>query len=112
MISVPELLAKEQVFKVWVAYFDGLKAVTLGSLNNAVGSTDYTWENVKLPTLNCLSKANETFKTPKKLKLGPMLPLQHVPFSPRSKREPLIKLEALRESLAAKDLNHQIEYGI
>ncbi len=63
-LSAPELLAKEHVFKVWVAYFDALKAAsTSGSLNNTVGSPVGIWENVELPMLDGLSKANETFKT-------------------------------------------------
>ncbi len=111
-LSVPEFLAKEHAFKVWVASFDGLKAVTLGSSYNAVGSPDNTWESVELSMLNSVLKANKTFKTPKKLRSGPMYQPQHVPFTPRSKREPLIKLEALGESLADKDRNQQIKYGL
>jgi hypothetical protein len=52
-------------------------------------------ENVEVPRLDGLSQANDTFKTPEKLKLGPLFSPQHIPSLHNPKREALIKLEAL-----------------
>jgi hypothetical protein len=71
-LSLNEPLGMEHAFQVWVAYFDALKATKLGLTTeiDLLGSPG-SWEDVNLPTLASLTKANGTFTPPGKLKLGP-----------------------------------------
>jgi hypothetical protein len=68
-LSLDELLGKEHPFEVWVAYFDSLEVTDNGILISRVGSPE-SWEDVDSPDLASLSKAYDSFKTPKKIKLG------------------------------------------
>jgi hypothetical protein len=68
-LSMSELLSKEHVFKAWVAYFE---------------KSPDSWEDVEPPTLASLSRPCEIFKTPKKLKVGPLLAPEHVPVTSTS----------------------------
>jgi hypothetical protein len=81
-----EFLSKEHPYKLWAAYFDALKSTKLGHKSSLPG-TNGSWENVDIPTLESISRASETFKTPKKLKLEPMLSPVNVPFT-KSQIEP------------------------
>jgi hypothetical protein len=62
-----------------------------------------SWEDVKPPTLACLTRANDRFKIPEipeKLKLGggAVLSPAQVPFMPQSLRRPLTKIEGMDKS--------------
>jgi archaellum component FlaC len=63
-------------------------------------------------TLESLTRANNTFKTPKKLKLGAILSPRHVPFTPQSQRPALTKLEGLKENAKEEERGLYIQYGI
>jgi hypothetical protein len=76
-LSIDKRLAKEHPFEVWVAYFDALKATESGILVSAVG-TPKSWEDVEPPTLASRSRAYDTFKMPKKIKLGGGCFLRHI----------------------------------
>jgi hypothetical protein len=79
-ITVAELMDKECPLEVWTAYFDALKAGRAASLLGSPGSTDglaSPWEEA--PSLDSLRKTSDTFRTPKRLRLGNMLSLETVP---------------------------------
>jgi hypothetical protein len=110
-LSMNELLSKEHAFEVWVAYFENLKATKLGGTNNEFGSPD-SWEDVEPPSLASLSRARETFKTPKKLKLGPLLAPELVPvWILTTPRPTLTKVEAVGEEIG-EELQLVMEFGI
>jgi hypothetical protein len=75
-VTIGDLLEQENLLEGWVAYFESLQAKRVGatapstSLSNTALSP---WEEVKLPTLVGLQKARDSFKTPKKLRLGSVL---------------------------------------
>jgi hypothetical protein len=104
-------LGTEHAFKFRLAYFKALKASKAGASVDSVGSPD-SWEDVEPPTLASLTWANDTFKTPKKLKLGAMLSPVHVPFMPQSCRPALIKIEILKEPVQEEEHSLHIQYGI
>ena len=83
-LGLDELLEQENPFEVWVAYFESLKASSgSGVLVSKVGSPE-SWEDTEPPTLASLSRAYNTFKTPKKMKLGAMMSPSHVPLTPQA----------------------------
>jgi hypothetical protein len=110
-LGIEELLSFEHAFGVWVAYFEALKATKFGASAELIRSPD-SWENVKPPTLASLARANDTFKTPRKLKLGPMSSPSHVPNTPHSKRPALTLLEGLQETAEEEDKARHLQYGI
>jgi hypothetical protein len=110
-LSLDELLAKEHPFEVCVAYFDALKATESGILVSAVGTPE-SWEDVEAPTLASLSRAYDTFKTPKKIKLGGMLSPSHIFMTPRSDRLPLTKLDTLEDSMGEDEQSHLIDHTL
>jgi hypothetical protein len=79
-VTVAELLGQENLLEVWVAYFDSLHAevagATLHSSSLSTGTSSPCWEEVELST-----KASNSFKTPKKLRLGDVLNLDTIPVT-------------------------------
>jgi hypothetical protein len=93
-----------------VAYFDALKSTKLNHKAASPG-TNESWENVGIPTLESLSRASETFKTPKKLKLGPILSLANVPFT-NSRIKPMPFIETLPKGASMELADRHIQHGI
>jgi hypothetical protein len=110
-LSLDELLAKEHPFEVWVTDFDALKATESGILVSAVGTPE-SWEDVEPPTLASLSRAYDTFKMPKKIKLGGMLSPSHIPLTPRSDRLPLTMLDTLEDSMGEDEQSRLMDHAL
>jgi hypothetical protein len=110
-LSLSEFISKEHRFEVWVAYVDTLKAMKTKPGGSLSPETLGSWEDVDVPTLESLSKARQTFKTPKKLKLGPLLSPVNVPFK-NSRGEPLSEIEPIWENEEGEVLESKISQGI
>jgi hypothetical protein len=81
-----EMLSKDHSLKVWTAQFDLLKAEKAGGLKRS-STTSFgsgsPWEEVEIPNLESLQEASESFKTPKKLRLGHVLRPDSIPVTSR-----------------------------
>ena len=109
-LSLDEFLSQESPYEVWVAYFDTLKSIKGDPGYSPSGGTLGSWEDVDVPTLESLSNARQTLKTPKKLKLGPMLSPANVPFK-NSRGEPLSEVEPIWENEEGEILESKLSKG-
>lgn len=79
-----------------MAHFDSLKAEKAGKLKcsspSSFGSAS-PLEEVKIPTLESLKAASESFKTLKKVRLGPMLSLDTLPITSRPRDAVFLKVD-------------------
>jgi hypothetical protein len=75
-ITLVDMMGRDLSLEVWTAHFDSLKAEAAGALKRSSLSsygTTSPWEEVEIPSLDSLQAASDSFKTPKKLRLGPVL---------------------------------------
>jgi hypothetical protein len=81
-----EMMGKDLPLEVWAAHFDALKAERTGAIKrssvSSFGSAS-PWEDVEIPSLSSLQAASDSFKTPKKLRLGAILGPESVPITSR-----------------------------
>jgi hypothetical protein len=81
-----EMLSKELSLEVWTAHFESLKAERADAVKRSSTSSfgsGSPWEEVEIPTLESLQEASESFKTPKKLRLGSVLRPDTIPVTSR-----------------------------
>jgi hypothetical protein len=110
-LGLEDLLGTDHTFEVWEAYFYVLKTTKPGAGTNSLGSLK-SWEDAEPPTLTNLKRANDTFKTPKKLKFGAMLSPAHVTFTPQSHRQILSKIKGMDKVAEEEDWGQQMRYII
>jgi hypothetical protein len=100
-----EMMGKDLPLEVWTAHFDSLKAEAAEALKrssqSSYGSTS-TWEEVEIPSLETLQAASESFKTPKKLRLGPVL-------APGSVRASVVPRGPYYSKVAPLDIDDEVE---
>jgi hypothetical protein len=109
-VVIEELLSKDCPLEVWTAYFDAVKAGRAAFHLASPGSTDglsSPWEEV--PSLDSLRKASDTFRTPKRLKLGRLLSPENVPVLSSSRNSPLVKVFPLEPEDTAENQSMEVE---
>jgi hypothetical protein len=84
--TLVEMMGKDLPLEVWAAHFDALKAERTGANKRSSASSFGSaspWEDVEIPSLASLQTASDSFKTPKKLRLGRILEPESVPITNR-----------------------------
>jgi hypothetical protein len=110
---VAELVAKDHSLEVWTAYFDAIKAGHAASHLGSPGSTDglsSPWEEVT--SLDSLRKASDTFRTPKRLKLGSILSPENVPVLSIARGSPLANVFPLMPDKTAENQSMKVEQAL
>jgi hypothetical protein len=111
--DVEGLLERDMAFVEWAAYFGGLRAKAEHSPNARSSGSLESWEKIETPTLEAFTQANQSLKTPKRLRLGGLqaVDVETLPMA-EERLEPFSAVEGFAEDDDGDFLEAKIKSGL
>ncbi len=111
--DVEGLVERDMAFVEWAAYFGGLRAKAEDSPNARASGSLESWEKIETPTLEAFTQANQSLKTPKRLRLGGLqaVDVETLPMA-EERLEPFSAVEDFAEDDDGDFLEAKIKSGL